>query len=197
MFLRYSADLFFRPQKAFRALLLDSKRVGYGFLGILFLAVVYFIGITIPLSLHAMHLPQMPVLNIPPEQYYGFERFYIFPVGLAGTILSAGAIRLGALGFKGQGCFEDLFALLGFSLIEVAVVMGIPDLILGILAALKVAAPSWLVFNGPHIWLGTLWYMVLTILAVRQAERLGWKESILLGLIGFAVNGVVQFIFIR
>lgn len=195
MFFQYSADLLFRPQLAFRALLEERKPVRYGLFGVLVLALVYFIGISIPLSAGAMHLPQPPVINIPPEQYYSYQRFMNFPAGLAGTILSAGVIRLAARGLKGQGRFEDLFALLGFSLVEVAVVMGLPDLLLGVLAAFRVSVPAWLIFSGPHIWLGTLWCLLLYILAVQETERVGWKGGILLGLLGFAVNGMVMFIF--
>lgn len=197
MFFRYSADLFFRPQLAFRALLDERRRVGFGILGNLILAVVYFIGISIALEMDVMHLPQRLVLNIPPEQYYAYERFFIFPVGLAGTILAAGVIRLVARGWKGNGRFEDLFALLGFSLIVVAVVIGLPDLVLGLLAGFGILAPRGFAYVGPHVWLGTLWYLLLSILAVKEAERLGWGNSLVLGLIGFASNGAVQFIFIR
>jgi len=52
-------------------------------------------------------------------------------------------------------------------------------------------------FVGPHVWLGTLWYLLLTLLAVKEAERLPWGKSIVLALVGFVVNGMVQFVFIR
>ncbi len=197
MVLQRSVDLFFRPRAAFRSLLEGSRPVSYGFYGNLILAMVYFAGISISLAMNVMHIPQGLVLNIPPEQYYAYERFFIFPVGLAGTILAAGAIRLGACGCRGQGHFEDLFALLGFSAVELAVVMGLPDLLLGILAGFRVIVPRGFAYVGPHVILGTVWYLLLTILAVKEAERLGWKESILLGLLGFAANGLVSFIFIR
>ncbi|MGD2156961.1 MAG: Yip1 family protein [Anaerolineales bacterium] len=197
MCLRYSTDLFFRPQLAFRALLNDRRRVGYGILGNLVLAVIYFVGISVTLEMNELHVPQNLVLNIPPERYYAYERFFIFPASLAGTILAAGVIRLGAREWKGDGRFEDLFALLGFSFVVVAVVIGLPDLIIGILTGFGVLAPLGFSYIGPHVWLGTLWFLLLTILAVKEVERLGWGQSIVLGIIGFTVNGVVQFIFIR
>lgn len=197
MFLQYSVGLFFRPQWVFRALLNEPRRVRYGILGNLVLALIYFIGISITLEMNAMHTPQLLLLNIPPEQYYAYEMFFIFPVGLAGTILASGVIRLGAREWDGDGRFEDLFALLGFSFVVIAVVMGLPDLGIGVLTRFGVLAPLGFAYVGPHVWLGTLWYLLLTILAVKEAERLGWGKSIVLGLIGFFVNGVVQFIFIR
>ena len=196
-FLQYSVDLIIRPHVVLRALLGDPRRVVFGFLGPLILAAVYFIGISVALAMNAAHLPQLLVLNIPAEQYYSYERFFILPVGLAGTILTSGVIRLVGRWWNGQGHFEDLFALLGFSLIVVAVVMGLPDLAIAILVGIGILAPPGFEFIGPHVWLGTLWYLLLTILAVKEVERLSWGRSIGLALMGFVVNGVVQFIFIR
>ncbi|MEW6403523.1 MAG: YIP1 family protein [Chloroflexota bacterium] len=196
-FLQYSVHLFVRPRVALRALLDDPKSLGFGFLGPVALAAVYFFRISIGLAMNAMHLPQSPVLKIPAEQYYAYERFFILPVGLAGIILASGVIRLLAQGWNGQGRFEDLFTLLGFGQIVVAVVMGLPDLAIGILAGVGISVPNSLVFTGPHIYLGTLWCVLLTILAVKEVEHLSWGKSIVLALMGFVVNGVVQFIFIR
>jgi hypothetical protein len=196
-FLRYSAGLFLRPRATLGALLGDARRVAFGFLGPVILAAVYFLGISASLALHALHLPQLLMLNIPAEQYYAYERFFILPVGLAGTILMAGAIRLAARPWGGQGRFEDLFALLGFGLIVVAVVIGLPDLVIGILVGAGILAPLGWFFGGPYVWLGTLWYLLLTVLAVREVERAPWGKSIVLALLGSIVNGAVQFIFIR
>jgi hypothetical protein len=196
-FLRYSIDLFIRPRVALRGLLGDSRRVGFGFLGHLILAVVYFIGISAALGMNAAHLPEFLVLDIPAEHYYTYEQFFILPVALAGTILTAGAIRLAARGWTGKGNFEDLFALLGFSLIEVAAVIGLPDLVISLLVGTGIIPSLGWGFIWPHVWLGTLWYLLLMLLAVKELERLSWWKSLVLALIGFGVNGTVQFIFIR
>jgi hypothetical protein len=196
-YLQYLVDLWIRPQTALGALLHDPWRIGYGLLGHLALAAVYFAGISLALAWQVAPTPQFLVLRIPAERYYHYERFFILPVGLAGTILAAGTVRLAARGWAGQGQFEDLFALLGFSLIVVAVVMGIPDLVLAVLARAGIRAPLGWGAVGLHVWLGTLWYLALMVLAVKQVERLAWGPSIVLGLTGFVVNGAVQFIFVR
>src|SRR4030042_5905941 len=95
-FLRYATNLFIRPVSTLRALLGNPHRVVFGFLGLLILAIVYFIGISIALAMDAANIPQLLVLNIPADRYYFYERFFILPVGLAGTILASGVIRLGA-----------------------------------------------------------------------------------------------------
>jgi hypothetical protein len=51
----------------------------------------------------------------------GHTLYWEEPVGLAGTILASGVIRLVARWWNGQGHFEDLFALLGFSGLWVSV----------------------------------------------------------------------------
>jgi hypothetical protein len=171
--------------------------VGFGFLGVLILAVVYFVGISIPIAMNVVHIPKFLILDIPAERYYSYERFFILPVGLAATILTSGVVRLAARGGNGEGNFEDLFALLGFGMIVIAVVMGLPDLVLGILVGTGILTPLGWEYVGPHVWLGTLWYFLLIVLAVKEVERLSWEKNLLLALVGFVANGTVQFIFIR
>jgi len=180
-----------------RALIVDHQRVFFGFLGQLILAIVYFMGISLALAMEVMHVPKLIVLNIPASQYYCYERFFILPVALSGTILTSGVIRLAARLWNGKGQFENLFALLGFSMIVIAVIMGLPDLVIGLFVGSGIIAPPGFDYVGPHVWLGTLWYLFLMILSVREVERLPWRRSIVLAVIGFIVNGMVQFIFIR
>jgi hypothetical protein len=194
---RYSIELFVRPRKIFSELGGDPQNVSFGILGHLILAVVYFIAITIPIKMNASHLPEFLVLNIPAEQYYAYERFFILPVAIVATILTSGVIRLIARLWNGQGQFEDHFALLGFSLVEVAVIVGIPDLVIGILVGNGILLPKGWTYVGPHVWLGTFWYILLMLLAVKEIEGLSWPRTSLLALLGFAANGMVQFIFIR
>jgi hypothetical protein len=196
-FFQYYAGLFVRPQNTLSSLHSDPTRVGFGVFGHLILAIIYFIAISIPLAMDASHLPEFLVLNIPAEQYYSYERFFILPVSLAATILTAGVIRLTARLWEGQGNFEDHFALLGFSLIVVAVIIGLPDLIIGILVGNGILTSSGWAYIGPHVWLGTLWYLLLVLLSVKELEGLSWMKSVLLTLLGLVANGMVQFIFIR
>lgn len=153
---QYAVDLFFRPRLAFGALLNEPQRVGYGILDNLVFAVVYFIGIIIALETNVMHAPQLLVLNIPLEQYYTYERLFKFPLGLAGTMLASGVIRLGAREWKGEGLFKDLTTLLGFGSVVLAVVIGLPDLLIGILTGFGAIAPQGFTYVEPHVWMGTL-----------------------------------------
>ena len=161
------------------------------------LAVVYFLGISLSIALDVMHIPKGIILNIPAEQYYSYERYFILPVALSGTILTAGVIRLIARAWHGKGQFENLFALLGFCMIIIALIIGIPDFLIGPLTKMGIIAPRGFEYVGPHVFIGTFWYFFLMILSVKEIERLSMSKTIVLTLIGFAVNGMVQFIFIR
>lgn len=196
-FFRYFAELFVHPARTLHTLHGDPRRVSFGVLGHLTLATVYFIAISVPLTMNRSHFPEFLVLNIPARQYYAYERFFILPVAMAATILTSGVIRLIARLWHGQGHFEDHFALHGFSLIAVAVRIGLPDIVIGTLVGIGVVPPLGWTFVGPHVWLGTIWYALLIVLAVREIEHLSWTKSVVLALLGFAANGVVQFIFIR
>lgn len=196
-FLQYSVVLFYRPQTILRELVVDPRRVFFGFFGQAILAIVYFSGISLSIALEVIQIPKGIVLNIPAEQYYFYERYFILPVALAGTILTAGVIRLVARTWNGKGHFEDLFALFGFCMIIIAVVMGIPDFLIAPLTKIGIITYHGFEYVGPHVFIATLWYLFLMILSVKEVERLPWITSIIFTLIGFAVNGMVQFIFIR
>jgi len=188
-FIQYSANLIVRPRVALRAMLTDPRRVAFGFMGLLTLTAIYLLNISILIAKN-LYPTELLVLRIPREQYYVYERFFLLPVAIGGTILSAGAIRLTARLWGGQGHFEDLFALLSFSLIVIAIVIGLPDL------GIYIFAPKFKGF-GPHVLIGTLWGLFLTVLVVKEAENLSWGKSIAIAIIGSLANGAVQFVFIR
>ena len=114
-FVRYSANLIVHPRLTLRAMLTDPRRVAFGLMGLLALTAIYFLNISILIT-KDLHPTEPLVLRIPREQYYLYERCFLLPVAIGGTILSAGVIRLTARLWGGQGHFEDLFALLSFSL---------------------------------------------------------------------------------
>ena len=111
-FVRYSANLIVHPRLTLRAMLTDPRRVAFGLMGLLALTAIYSLNISILIT-KDLHPTEPLVLRIPREQYYLYERCFLLPVAIGGTILSAGVIRLTARLWGGQGHFEDLFALLG------------------------------------------------------------------------------------
>jgi hypothetical protein len=167
----------------------DPQRVAFGFAGLLSLTAVYILGLSLAVASGRTPSEETLLLRIPAERYYVYERLFLLPAAVGGTILAAGTTRLTAGLWGGQGTFEDLFALLGFAQVAVAIFMGLPDL------ALHLLAPERLITL--HVWPVTLWYVVLTILAVREAESLPWDKSILTALVGALANGTLQFLVMR
>jgi hypothetical protein len=187
VFFRCSIDLIFRPFATLRAVLNHPHRLAIGFGGLLTLSAVYIVVFSVCL---AKNLPPLtpPVLRIPREEYFAYERFFIMPVAIASTILMAGIIRLAAGYWNGKGQFEALFALLGFIHVIVAIAMGLPDLALAILGRS---------FIGPHVFLGTIWYFLLVVVIVRELERLSWPKTVAVSFMGALANAAVQFVFTR
>lgn len=190
VFLRYAAGVTVRPRATFRAVLADSHRVYAGLGGLLALSAAYGSGISIGLRRHPEWTPdRRPALRIPPERYYTYERFFILPVAIGETVVTAGIARLIAQALGGQGRFEDLFALLGLSHTTVVLSMAIPDTIEHFLPRR---------FHvRPYVYAGTVWMLALMALAVKEAERLSWVESTVVVLPAALANAAVEYVFIR
>ncbi len=182
--------LFLRPSRAMRDLLADRRRIAFGFAGILALTLIYVAGIALTLVRHPGTRPmQAPALRIAPESYYYYELAFLLPVALASVVLQAGVSHLVCRARGCSGTFEDLFALLGFSYLVVALVVGGPDLVLGFLGPRATV--------GFHVVLGTLWFCVLSVIAVRTGEAVPWSQAIPAAVLGLLANGGLEFTFMR
>ena len=190
-FLLHGLNLIVHPRKAIRALLVDPRRVAYGVSGVCILAAIYTIGISLALARDPATQPASPpVLTIAPERYYVYELLFLFPVAVASVILHAGVARLVCRAWNGNGTFENLFAILGFGYALIALVIGVPDLVLGLLGV-RVTIVS------PHVILGTIWYAALSVLAVKESENVPWAAACFAGTLGLLANGAIQFTYIR
>lgn len=189
-FLHYAAGVTVQPRDTFRLLRADPHRVAVGFGGLLSLSAAYGIGISIGLRRHPDWTPdRAPVLRIPPERYYTYERFFILPVAIAETLVTAGVVRLLAHAWNGQGRFEDLFALFGLSHTTLVLSMALPDAVEHFL--------SRRFRTRPYVYLGTLWMLALLVLAIRETEHLPWTQSTAIALSALLANAMVEYIFIR
>jgi hypothetical protein len=186
-FLRCTIGLILRPRTTVRQMQYHPRRLAMGFGGLLALSLVYIVVFTVCLAKNLVPLIP-PVLRISPEEYFAYERFFIFPVAVGGTILMAGVIRLGCSMLSGRGRFLDLFAVIGFSHVIIAIAMGLPDLTLAILGKSAI---------GPHVYIGTIWFLILLLLIVRELECLSWPRTCVVSLLGALANAAVQFVFTR
>lgn len=101
-FFRYTMNPIVRPRATLRAMLEDPRRLALGFGGLLALTAVYVITLSVAIAKDlAPH--EMLILRIPAEQYYFYERLFLLPVAIDGTILAAGATRLTAKLCNGPG----------------------------------------------------------------------------------------------
>jgi hypothetical protein len=190
-FLLHGLNLIARPRKAIRAFLDDPNRMTYGLAGIVLLVAIYTLGIALALVREPTTRPASPpLLNISLERYYLYELLFLFPVAVASVIVHAGVVRLVCHCRSGTGKFEDMFAILGFGYTLIALVMGVPDLLLGLLGVS-------VTIIWPHVILGTLWYGAFSLLAVRESEQVTWGTACLSGMLGLLANAAVQFTFIR
>lgn len=186
-FFRYTIGLILRPRTTIRQMEDHPRRLAMGFGGLLALSAVYIVVFTVCLAKNIVPLIP-PVLRIPPAEYFAYERFFIFPVAVGGTLLMAGVIRLSCGMWSGRGRFVDLFAMLGFSHVIIAIVMGLPDLTLAILGKSAI---------GPHVYIGTAWFLLLVFLIVRELACLSWPRTCVVSLLGAVANAAVQFVFTR
>jgi hypothetical protein len=106
------------------------------------------------------------------------------------VILHAGAARLVRRAWGGTGTFEDLFALLGFGYVLIALIVGVPDLVMGLFDVVLLPV-------GPHVILGTFWYFALSLFALKESEHVAWPAACAAGTLGFLTNAAVEFTYIR
>ena len=190
-FLHYAIGLMVRPRKTMRALLADPLRTGFGMAGVFTLSFVYIAGIALAMARNPDIRPTAPpLLTIAPQRYYAYELFFLLPVALVSVIVQAGVTRLVCSARNGRGTFEDLFAILGLGYTLLALVMGVPDLAIGLYGASVTIV--W-----PHVILGIAWYSLLSVLAVKESEKVPWFTACLAGVMGLVGNGAIQFTYIR
>jgi len=189
-FARYVLRLPLHTREVMCALLVEPRRLAFGMAGILALTLVYITGISLALLRHPGMMPlQTPLLRIAPERYYFYELGFLFPVALISVVVQAGVAHLVCRIRSSHGSFDDLFALTGFSYIVVALIIGIPDLVLGFFG------PP--VSIGPHVMIGTVCFCVLSVYAVRISEAVSWWIAASAGALGLLANGGLEFTFMR
>ncbi|MBI2939084.1 MAG: hypothetical protein HYY04_01495 [Chloroflexi bacterium] len=50
---------------------------------------------------------------------------------------------------------------------------------------------------GVHVLVGIGWYLLLTIVSIRETERLSWAWSFVIAIIASTANTAIEFVFIR
>jgi hypothetical protein len=205
-FWKYYWMTFYKPGEAFTGILQDSKSVGPAVRAVLISALLY-TAVYIFLIFGGGQ-PFKPWLDISLELYYRYNVFFCLPSMFLGWILSAGVIQILAKLYGGQGNFEQVLLLFGFSIGVASWSTGLHDLISSFLGAVGIIDQSDYerTLNSPTLWRLLLWIQMVVYLlwftflfakAISISHNLGRRLSLLLGFLGFLVYQLFFLIFNR
>jgi hypothetical protein len=193
----------FKPKQNIINLLEDKHKIAYSFITFLFLGCIYTITVYIGYQ-KGFGAVQEPFLKIPAEDYYFWQMFYQIPLFIIIAILFAGTVRLTSLIFKGEGTFEDIFAICCVSLtFPMFLLMWVPESILVFffddqrltpLGGFKIY-PMW--FDYLRLLAGIIWPIVVIIRGIIISEKLHWLSSTIITLIASIPLTAFMIIFVR
>lgn len=205
-FLQYYLSAFVRPAQTFSTLLNDNRKLRFAFYAVFIQAVVY----TLVYIFLVMGdgRPYKPWLNISPEEYYWYNRFFLAPSMLLAWILAAGAVQLLSKMLGGKGSFEDTLCVLGFGIGIASWATGLHDVVSSFLGAVHIINQQAfeLALNSPTIWrtllwilmiIYLLWFCVLFSKGVMTVHKIKVSSAVLIGVCGFIVYQLFFFIFNR
>jgi hypothetical protein len=207
-FANYYIGTIIRPRRTFDALLADDRRLRFGVLALAINAVLYTLVYVFLVAGGGAPSSFTPWLAIPLDVYYFYNRFFLAPTMVMCWILAAGVAQLLSHLFKGQGSFEDMLSVFGFS-ISIACLASLahdlPDSFLGAIGLLDLRAYE-VALNSPTIWrailltlytLSFIWFVVLFPKAVGSAQRIRRGAAVVIGVLAFLVYQVVFLVFNR
>jgi hypothetical protein len=143
-------------------------------------------------------------LNIPSKDYYLWETWFGTPAFFVVAIVFAGASRLIALPLRGQGSFENTFAIYCISIVlPMFITMWLPEATLMILLPDKRLSPlGGFAFMPP--WLdalrqivGIVWPLVITWAGINHSEKLTGLTSLLVTVLAFIPAAILILVLIR
>lgn len=184
-----------RPRKHIIQLLDDPKRLGYSSLIFLFLGVIYTLSVQLAYS-RGLGAGVKPLLDIPAEDYYFYQRFWQIPFFFLTTLVFAGTVRLLADASGSRGSFIGLFCVLAVAqTLPMFLTMWLPETF------------SFLFFPGMRIWpvwvdivrqvVGIIWPLAITVLGVAETEKVKLTGAILLTLAGSIPMVLLMVAFVR
>jgi hypothetical protein len=205
-FLNYYLNTFNSPSKTFEKLLNCKHKMRYAFYAVAIQIIVY--TLVYVFLVMGEGRPFKPWLNIPPENYYRYNRFLLAPSLLFAWILAAGVVQLSCKSTAGKGSFEDTLCVLAFGIGVASWATGLHDLITSFLGAIAVINQQKfeLALNTPTIWrtllwilmiLYLLWFCVLFTKGIMVVHKIKVRTAVIIGGSGFIVYQLFFFIFNR
>lgn len=178
------ARAFYAPRALYRDIAEGRKSPSWAFVLVYCL---YYVGGVI--WLYANHFEPFATqwLRLDPKTYYLVEAFFILPVVFAAWILGAAVIRTLSMLVRGQGRFEVLLRMTGYSLWA-------PFFLLAIVDSIH-ATPEWLYTTVLSIC--AILVPVGTTIAVKVEEKVHIVLAAVIALVGIGATGIVTYTYIR
>jgi len=179
----YCWGIIVRPNDTFKAVRSKRSKVAYGFAAVMFLSTLYSASVLIGFAKGLGPIGYEPFLRIPIGSYYLWQTFFTIPVGLIGWILLAGSAQLLARRLGGQGNFEDNLAVLGFPFILMLPLSWFPEILVTLFAPELWGTPIWNTIDFILVGFSTLWFLIVSVIALRQAHNLSPGRAVFTALV--------------
>lgn len=206
-FLRYALGVIVRPGGTLRTLSGDPRGVRHGLYATLCIGVMYTVTVELLARNHSPIFAP-PLLRIPEQEYYAWERYFVIPLLLLSWCSVSACVRLCARALGGQGTFEGDAAVSGMVFAVPMLVTWLPETCAGVLYSAGLLTPAewiaisqrpgfWSVFSALYQWVWLGWQVALALIGVRAAESLSWPRAGCAALAGFACFAALMAVFIR
>ncbi len=179
------------PRGTFKYTTGEGNKVAYGFAAVMVLSILYSVSVLIGYGKGLSPVGYEPFLRIPAESYYLWQTFFTIPVGLIGWILFVGSAQLLSRTLGGQGTFEDSLAVLGFPFILMLPFGWFPEMMVMSFAPEWWGTPAWGTTDLVLVGVSTLWFLIASAIALRQAQNLSLSRAVFAALVSLVpVMGV-------
>ena len=182
-FWSYCGGIIIHPQQTIRQVIMEEKKVAYGFAAVLLLSVLYSIAVLVSWAKGGVPSGYEPFLRIPTGSYYFWQTFFTVPIGLIGWILFAGSAQLLSRKLGGQGSFEENLALLGFTYVLMLPFSWLPEFIGIFLPHPWGTAIYGGTVTAIRVGISVIWVTVISVLALKQAQRLSTSRASLAAIV--------------
>ena len=207
-FWSYNKGVFLRPATTMRELVSDGRKLKFGVYAILIPAIGYTLFYFMAWKAGGSPSTFKPWLAIPIKKYFFWDLFLTIPAYFVSILLATSVLYLLSKLMGGTGSWDDNFSVLAFSAGVATwstMLHDLTDSFLGFIGIINMKHYE-LLLNTPTFWRSLLWtlfliyfawFFVLFIKGVKEAQKLSWFKSILLGIMGVVVYQVMLLVFIR
>ena len=189
---KYIIGTIITPRKTFEEILQDEKGKRYSFITMLVWCVLYGLNC---LQLYFKGETPWPIwINIPVDQYYLWESFFLPPLNLLLWVLFSALIYLFSDSKNAKGTFEQVLSVIGFAWsISAFFMFFLPDFIIMTFYNKQIFNLLLPVYGSLYF----VWMIFLCALGLKTARQINLFKSLLICLIAFIIIFPIGFTFIR